>query len=85
MKTWIISISAIIILTSIFGLIIPESKIGKLIKSIFSILVVFVIAEIIHIIVCAIKRKKINFFNILRLALTGVSYYIFVKLFTSSF
>lgn len=42
MKTWIISISAIIILTSIFGLIIPESKIGKLIKSIFSILVVFV-------------------------------------------
>ena len=43
MKTWIISISAIVLLTSIFSVIIPESKVGKLIKSVFSVLVVFVI------------------------------------------
>lgn len=43
MKTWIISISAIVLLTSIFSLIIPESRIGKLIKNVFSILIIFVI------------------------------------------
>ena len=43
MKTWIISISAIVLLTSIFSIIIPESKIGKLVKNIFSVLVIFVI------------------------------------------
>ena len=59
MKTWIISISAIIILTSIFGLIIPESKIGKLIKSIFSLLVVLVIISPLS----SIKNQNFSFDN----------------------
>ena len=57
MKAWIISISAITILTSIFSLILPESRIGKLIKSIFSILVVFVVISPIS----NIKNQEVSF------------------------
>ena len=57
MKAWIISISAITILTSIFSLILPESRIGKLIKSIFSILIVFVVISPIS----NIKNQEVSF------------------------
>ena len=57
MKTWIISISAITILTTILGLIIPEGKSGKLIKSIFSVLIVFVVMNPLS----SIKNQNITF------------------------
>lgn len=45
MKTWILSIGAIIILTSILTLILPEGKLGKNIKSVFSLIVVLIIVQ----------------------------------------
>lgn len=45
MKTWILSIGAIIILTSILTLILPEGKLGKNIKGIFSLIVVLIIVQ----------------------------------------
>lgn len=59
MKTWIISISAIVFITSIFGIIVPDSKIGKLIKSVFSILIIFVIISPI----ANIKNQDVSFEN----------------------
>ena len=43
MKSWILSVGATIILTSLICLILPEGKMGKYIKSIFSILVLLTI------------------------------------------
>ena len=45
MKSWIISISAVVIITAIISLIVPEGKIGKYIKSIFSLFIVFTIIK----------------------------------------
>ncbi len=61
MKTWIISISSITILTSIFSIIIPNSKIGKFIKSIFSVLVIFVVISPLS----AIKNQDVSFEEII--------------------
>jgi len=43
MNNWIISVAAIIILTVVAGMILPEGKTNKLIKSIFSIICLFVL------------------------------------------
>lgn len=45
MKTWIISITAAVIITTIISFILPEGKMGKYIKSIFSLLIVFTIIK----------------------------------------
>jgi autonomous glycyl radical cofactor GrcA len=43
MNDWIISVAAIIILTVVAGIILPEGKTNKLIKSVFSIVCLFVL------------------------------------------
>ena len=43
MKVWIISIGAVILMTVISLYIIPEGKLGKHVKGIFSVLIIFVI------------------------------------------
>ena len=43
MKNWILSIVAIVFLTSILGLILPKGRTANLIKSIFSVLAVLVL------------------------------------------
>lgn len=45
MKEWITSIASIITITSIFTLIVPEGRIGRYIKGILSILVIFLIIQ----------------------------------------
>ena len=45
MKDWIISITTVILLTSIICLILPQGKMGKYIKSIFSLLTMLVIIK----------------------------------------
>lgn len=45
MKDWILSIGAVIFLTVIAGYIIPEGKLGKYVKGVFSILILFVIIK----------------------------------------
>ena len=45
MKTWILSIGSIIILTSIISILFPEGKLGKNIKSVFSLIVVLTIIQ----------------------------------------
>ena len=60
MKDWIVSISAVVIITAIVSLILPEGKLGKHIKSIFSIFIVFtIIKPIIY-----IKDNDFNYQNI---------------------
>ena len=44
-KTWILSIAGIIILSAMLSLILPEGKAGKLIKSILALLVILVIIK----------------------------------------
>ena len=59
MKTWIISVSAVVIITTIIGFILPEGKIGKFIKSILSLFIVFtIIKPIIY-----IKNVDLNYQN----------------------
>jgi len=43
MRDWIINVAAIIILTVVAGMILPEGKTNKLIKSIFSVICLFVL------------------------------------------
>ena len=45
MKAWIVSIIAVVIITAIISLILPEGKTGKFIKSIFSLFIVFTIIK----------------------------------------
>ena len=45
MKEWIISIVAVVLITSIVCLILPQGKMGKFIKNIFSILTMLVIIK----------------------------------------
>ena len=45
MKNWVLSIGAIIILTSVIGIILPEGKLSKNVKSIFSLIVVLVVVQ----------------------------------------
>ncbi len=45
MKDWIVSIVAVILITSIICLILPQGKMGKYIKNIFSLLTMFVIIK----------------------------------------
>ena len=45
MKEWVVSIGAVIILTSITSIILPNGKLNKFIKTIFSIIVVFTIIQ----------------------------------------
>jgi len=57
MKNWILSIGAVIILTSILTLILPNSKLGKNIKSIFSLMIVLIILQPI----VKLKDGRMNF------------------------
>ena len=45
MKEWIISITAVILITNIVCLILPQDKIGKYIKGIFSLLTMLVVIK----------------------------------------
>ena len=45
MKDWIISVSAVVIITAIVTLILPEGKMGKYVKSIFCILILLTIIK----------------------------------------
>ncbi len=45
MKDWITSITSIIMITTIFSLIMPEGRMGKYIKAMFSILIIFLIVQ----------------------------------------
>ena len=45
MKDWIISITAVVLITSIVCLILPPGKMGKYIKSIFSLLTILVVIK----------------------------------------
>ncbi len=45
MKDWIISIVAVVLITSILSLILPQGKMGKYIKNIFSLLTMFVMIK----------------------------------------
>lgn len=45
MSSWVLSIASIVILTSLITMILPEGKLNKSIKSIFSLLVVLVIIQ----------------------------------------
>ncbi len=45
MKEWIISVCAVVIITTIITLIAPNGKLGKFIKSIFSLIVTLVILQ----------------------------------------
>jgi hypothetical protein len=45
MKEWILSIGAVIFVAVIIGYIIPDGKLGKYLKGIFSILILFVIIK----------------------------------------
>ena len=45
MSSWVLSITSIVILTSIISMILPEGRLNKSIKSIFSLLVVLVIIQ----------------------------------------
>ena len=60
MKSWIISISAVVIITAVISLILPEGKIGKYIKSIFSLFIVFTIIKPLF----YIKNSEFNYENI---------------------
>ncbi len=55
MKDWIISITAVVLITSIVCLILPPGKMGKYIKSIFSLLTMLVVIKPI------VYIKDINF------------------------
>lgn len=57
MKAWLISVAAIIILTVIAGIILPEGKTNKLIKSIFAVVCMFVL-------VMPLQYIKNNGFNV---------------------
>ena len=45
MKEWILSVCAVTILTVIVGMILPQGKMGKFIKSIFSLIIMLVILK----------------------------------------
>jgi len=61
MKDWIISIFAIVLITSIICIILPQGKMGKYIKNIFSLLTMFVIIKpIIY-----LKDKDLNYEQII--------------------
>lgn len=45
MKSWLLSVCIVILLTSVLGLIVPEGKMGNYVKSFFSILVLIVIVS----------------------------------------
>lgn len=45
MKDWITSITSIILITTMFFLIMPEGRMGKYIKAMFSILIIFLIVQ----------------------------------------
>ena len=60
MKAWIVSVSAVVMITAIINLILPEGKMGKFIKGIFSIFVLLtIIKPIIY-----IKDGGFNYQNI---------------------
>ncbi len=43
MSDWVLSVGAVVLLTTVSGYIIPEGKLGKYVKGVFSILVLLVI------------------------------------------
>lgn len=45
MQEWVLSIGAVVILTAVAGFIIPEGKLGKYVKSIFSVIILLVITK----------------------------------------
>ena len=45
MKSWIFSVCAIVMITTIISFILPEGKMGKYIKGIFSLFIVFIIIK----------------------------------------
>ena len=45
MKDWIISIVSVVLITNIVCLILPQGKMGRFVKNIFSILTVLVIIK----------------------------------------
>ncbi|MBQ8426622.1 MAG: hypothetical protein IJX16_02545 [Clostridia bacterium] len=60
MKEWIFSIGATVLLVSIITLILPDGKIGKFIKSIFSILILMVTIKPL----ISIDKSNINYESI---------------------
>ena len=57
MKDWIISVITVVLITSIICLILPQGKMGKYVKNIFSILTMLVIIKPI----ISLKEKDFNF------------------------
>lgn len=45
MQGWVLSIGAVVILTTVAGFIIPEGKLGKYVKSVFSVIVLLVVVN----------------------------------------
>lgn len=45
MKEWIVSIGVVVIILSIISLLIPDGKMGKYVKCVFSLLIVFVVLK----------------------------------------
>lgn len=45
MKNWIISVASVVIITAIISMIVPDSKMGKYVKGIFSFFVMLVILQ----------------------------------------
>ncbi len=70
MKAWILSVSAVILLTSIIVLILPENKISKYVKSIFSLLVMLVIISPI----IKIQNEQVDFSNVFYESTVNVDY-----------
>ena len=60
MKAWILSVSAVVMITAIITLVLPEAKIGKYIKSIFSLFIIFTIIKPLF----YIKESEFDYKNI---------------------
>ena len=60
MKAWILSVSAVVMITAIITLVLPEGKIGKYIKSIFSLFIIFTIIKPLF----YIKESEFDYKNI---------------------